>query len=66
MKNITVNSDDFSRLMIAMHEEMKSLHKNGIWDLVKLLNKKKAVCCKWNFKEMKEFLALKKLDTRLD
>jgi hypothetical protein len=33
----------------AMHEEMEALHKNKNWDLVKLLNGKKVVGCKWVF-----------------
>ena len=36
-----------------MNEEMKSLHKNGTWVLVKPLKGKKIVGCKWVFK-MKE------------
>ena len=33
----------------AMPEEMKALHKNKTWDLVKLPNEKKVVGCKWVF-----------------
>jgi len=33
----------------AMQEEMKALHKNQTWDLVKLPNEKKVVGCKWVF-----------------
>jgi hypothetical protein len=32
-----------------MQEEMKALHKNQTWDLVKLPNEKKVVGCKWVF-----------------
>lgn len=31
----------------TMQEEMKALHKNKTWDLVKLPNEKKDVGCKW-------------------
>ena len=41
-----VNSVDSGKWMIAMQEEMESLHKNGTWDLVKLPKGKKAVRCK--------------------
>jgi hypothetical protein len=34
---------------ILMEEEMKALHKNKNWDLVKLPNGKKVVGCKWVF-----------------
>jgi hypothetical protein len=32
-----------------MQEEMKALHKNNTWNLVKLPNGKKAAGCKWVF-----------------
>jgi hypothetical protein len=32
-----------------MQKEMKALHKNKTWDLVKLPNEKKVVECKWVF-----------------
>jgi hypothetical protein len=32
-----------------MQEELKALHKNKTWDLVKLPNEKKIVGCKWVF-----------------
>ena len=38
-----MSSEDSSRWMIVMREEMESLHKNGTWDLVKLPKEKKAV-----------------------
>ena len=31
-----VSCSDPSKWMIAMQEEMKSIHKNGIWDMVRL------------------------------
>jgi hypothetical protein len=33
----------------AMQKEMRVLHKNNTWELVKLSSKKKAVGCKWVF-----------------
>jgi hypothetical protein len=33
----------------TMQEEMEALHKNKIWDLVKLPNENKVVGCKWMF-----------------
>ena len=33
-----------------MQEEIESLHKNETWDLVKLLDGKRAITCKWIFK----------------
>ena len=37
--------------MIAMQEEMESLHKNGTWDMVRLPKRKKVIRCKWVFKK---------------
>ena len=37
--------------MIAMQNKMKSLHKNGTWDPVKLPKCKKVVHCKMLFKK---------------
>jgi hypothetical protein len=34
-----------------MAKEMESLHKNQTWDLVELLERKKAIGCKWVFKK---------------
>ena len=48
-----VSCDDSGRWMIAMQEEMESLHKNNTWDLVKLPKGKKIVRCKWVFKRKK-------------
>ena len=45
-----ISCDNSSRWMIAMQEEIESLHKNGTWDLVKLPKSKKAVRCKWVYK----------------
>lgn len=47
---IAVSCEDFGQWMIAIQEEMESLHKNGTWDLVRLPKDKKVVHCKWVFK----------------
>ena len=36
--------------LIAMNEEMESLHKNQIWDLVTPPKEQKVIGCKWVFK----------------
>ena len=41
-----VSCNNSGKWMIAMSEEMESLHKNGTWDLVRLPKGKKAVRCK--------------------
>lgn len=46
-----MSSDDSSTWVVAMHEEMESLHKNGTQDLMKLPNQKKAFRCKWIFEK---------------
>lgn len=45
-----VSSKNSSKWMIAIQEEMESLHKNDTWKLAHLPKDKKAVCCKWVFK----------------
>ena len=45
-----VNCDDSRKWMIAMQEEMESLHKNDTWNLVRLPKGKKVVRFKWVFK----------------
>ncbi|KAG8498762.1 hypothetical protein CXB51_005210 [Gossypium anomalum] len=46
-----ISCEDSEKWMFAMQEEMKSLHKNKTWYLVKLPKGKKTVCCKWVFKK---------------
>ena len=41
-----VNSQEKSKWVGAMAEEMESLHKNQTWDLVELLERKRAIECK--------------------
>ena len=45
-----VVSGDREKWISAMLEEMQSLEKNGIWDVVCLPKQKKDVHCKWIFK----------------
>ena len=45
-----MESDDSSKWMEAMNEELKSLAHNGVWDLIELPNSCKPVGCKWVFK----------------
>jgi hypothetical protein len=47
----TVNSQEKSKWMGAMAEEMESLHKNQTWDLVELVERKRKIGCKWVFKK---------------
>jgi hypothetical protein len=49
-----VNSQEKSRWMSAMAEEIESLHKNQTCDLVELLEKKRKIGCKWVFKKKEE------------
>jgi hypothetical protein len=46
-----VNSQEKSKWMGAMAEEMESLHKNQTWDLVELSERKRKIGCKWVFKK---------------
>ncbi|RVW56243.1 Retrovirus-related Pol polyprotein from transposon TNT 1-94 [Vitis vinifera] len=45
-----MESDDSSKWMEAMNEELKSMAHNGVWDLIELPNNCKPVGCKWVFK----------------
>ena len=51
--------------MKAMHEEMNSLHKNNIYELVELPKGKKALRNKWVFKLKKDGEKLVKYKARL-
>ncbi|KAL6333028.1 hypothetical protein AAG906_020048 [Vitis piasezkii] len=51
-----IHSQEKSRWMGAMVEEIQSLHKNQTWDLVELLEGKRVIGCKWVYKK-KEFKA---------
>jgi hypothetical protein len=54
-----VNSQEKSKLVGAMVEEIESLHKNQMCDLVELSKRKRTIGCKWVFKkkEKKKFKA---------
>ena len=41
-----MESDDSSKWMEAMNEELKSMAHNGVWDLIELPNNCKPVGCK--------------------
>ena len=45
-----IDSVDKEKWISAMQEEMQSLEKNGTWEIVRLPEKRKPVCCKWVFK----------------
>ena len=45
-----VSCDDSAKWLIAMNEEIESLHQNKTWVLVKPPFDKKIVGCKWVFK----------------
>ena len=46
-----VSYSDLGKWMIAMQEEMESLHKNGTWNMVRLPKETKVIHCKWVFKK---------------
>ena len=49
-----MESDDSSKWMEAMNEELKSMAHNGVWDLIKLPNSCKPIGCKWVFKTKRD------------
>ena len=51
--NVAISSNDSSKWLVAMQEEVESLHKNGLWKLVKPLIGKKIIGCKWVYKKKK-------------
>ena len=48
--NEAISSDQSSEWNKAMIDELESMKKNDIWDLVELPNGVKPVGCKWVFK----------------
>ncbi|KAG8472415.1 hypothetical protein CXB51_035361 [Gossypium anomalum] len=46
-----ISCEDSEKWMFSMQEEMKSIHKNRTWDLMKLHKGKKVIRCKWVFKK---------------
>ena len=49
--NEAISSDEAAEWIVAMTEEMESLHKNQIWELVKPPRGQKIIGCKWVFKK---------------
>jgi len=49
--NEAISSDDTAEWTVDMTEEMKSLHKNQTWELVKPPMGWKIIGCKWVFKK---------------
>ncbi|RVW93405.1 Retrovirus-related Pol polyprotein from transposon TNT 1-94 [Vitis vinifera] len=49
-----MESDDSSKWMEAMNEELKSMAHNSVWDLIKLPDSCKPVSCKWVFKTKRD------------
>ncbi|KAL6327919.1 hypothetical protein AAG906_027330 [Vitis piasezkii] len=46
-----IHSQEKSRWIGVMMEKIQSLHKNQTWDLVELLEGKRAIGCKWVYKK---------------
>ncbi|RVX18922.1 Retrovirus-related Pol polyprotein from transposon TNT 1-94 [Vitis vinifera] len=49
-----MESDDFSKWMETMNDELKSMAHNGIWDLIELPNSCKPIGYKWVFKTKRD------------
>nr|GEX97350.1 hypothetical protein [Tanacetum cinerariifolium] len=45
-----ISSPECDKWVVAIEEEVESLHKNRTWELVKLLKEKRVISCKWLFK----------------
>ena len=50
----SVSCSDSGKWMIAMQEEMESLHTYGTWDMLRLPKGKKSIRCKWVFKKKED------------
>ena len=46
-----MHDQEKSRWIAVMMEKIQSLHKNQTWDLVELLEGKRAIGCKWVYKK---------------
>lgn len=51
----SITSDNYNNWITNMQDNLWSLEKNGMWDLVKLSKDKKSIRCKWILKERKAF-----------
>ncbi|CAA0815848.1 cysteine-rich RLK (RECEPTOR-like protein kinase) 8, partial [Striga hermonthica] len=49
-----INSDESHKWIDAMKEELNSMAKNNVWDLVELPESSKRVGCKWVFKTKRD------------
>ena len=45
-----ISGDDSTKWIAAMQEKVESLLKNETWELVKFLERKRVISCKWIFK----------------
>jgi len=54
-----------SKWLVAMHEEIKSLHKNDTWVLVRLPKGQRVVGCKWVHRKKEGNLDVKEQDLKL-
>jgi hypothetical protein len=48
--NEVISCVDSSNWLVAMNEEIESLHKNGTWALIELPKGKRPLRCKWVYK----------------
>ena len=46
-----VSGTESAQWLVAMGDEMESLHKNQTWELVRLPTERKIITCKWIFKK---------------
>ena len=59
-----ISCSDSGKWMIALQEEIESLHKNWTWDMVRLPKGKKAIRCKWCSRRKKARRVLRMQGTR--
>ena len=52
----SITSANYNNWITTMQDNLWSLEKNGMWDLVKLSKDKKSIRCKWILKERKAFV----------
>nr|GFB13390.1 retrovirus-related Pol polyprotein from transposon TNT 1-94 [Tanacetum cinerariifolium] len=45
-----ISGPECDKWVVAMEEEVESLHKNETWELMKLPKEKRVIRCKWLFK----------------